>query len=36
VANELIIRLDVAMESRALSTEERGFRRLLKRKLINF
>jgi hypothetical protein len=34
VANELILRLDVAMESRALSAEERGFRRLLKRKLL--
>jgi hypothetical protein len=34
VANELILRLDVAMESRALSLEERGFRRLLKRKLL--
>jgi mannosylglycoprotein endo-beta-mannosidase len=34
VANELILRLDVAMESRALSVEERGFRRLLKRKLL--
>jgi hypothetical protein len=34
VANELILRLDVAMESRALSEEEDGFRRLLKRKLL--
>jgi hypothetical protein len=34
LANELILRLDVAMESRALSVEERGFRRLLKRKLL--
>jgi hypothetical protein len=36
VATELILRLDVAMESRALSLEERGFRLLLKRKLLGF
>jgi hypothetical protein len=30
MANELILRLDVAMESRALSLEEHGFRCLLK------
>jgi hypothetical protein len=34
MSNELILRLDVAMESRALFVEERGFRRLLKRKLL--
>jgi hypothetical protein len=34
VANELILRLDVAMESRALSQGERGMRKLLKRKLL--
>ncbi|KAM0913456.1 hypothetical protein ACQ4PT_012157 [Festuca glaucescens] len=34
LANELILRLDVAMESRQLSVEERAFRRLLKRKLL--
>jgi hypothetical protein len=34
LANELILRLDVAMESRVLSPEERGFRKLLKRKLL--
>ncbi|KAM0922155.1 hypothetical protein ACQ4PT_006380 [Festuca glaucescens] len=34
LANELILHLDAAMESRALSTEERGFRKLLKRKLL--
>jgi hypothetical protein len=30
LANELILRLDVDMETRALSTKERGFRKLLK------
>jgi hypothetical protein len=34
VANELILKLDVAMESRDLSVEERGLRCLLKRKLL--
>jgi hypothetical protein len=34
IANELILRLDVAMEVRPLSMEERGLRRLLKRKLL--
>jgi hypothetical protein len=34
IANELILRLDVEMESRPPSTEERGFRKLLKRKLL--
>ncbi|KAM0829122.1 hypothetical protein ACQ4PT_067074 [Festuca glaucescens] len=34
VANELILRLDVAMESRALSRGERGLRKLLKGKLL--
>lgn len=34
IANELILRLDVAMESRPLSTEERDFRKLLKRNLL--
>jgi hypothetical protein len=34
IANELILRLEVAMESKPLSTEERGFRKLLKRKLL--
>jgi hypothetical protein len=32
--NELILRLDVATESRALSPEERSFRKLFKRKLL--
>jgi hypothetical protein len=34
IANELILRLDAAMEVRPLSVEERGLRRLLKRKLL--
>jgi hypothetical protein len=34
LANELILRLDVAMESRALAVEERCFRKLLKHKLL--
>jgi hypothetical protein len=34
LANKLILHLDVAMESRALSVEERAFRKLLKRKLL--
>ena len=34
MANELILRLDVAMESRALSEAERGLRRVLKGKLL--
>jgi hypothetical protein len=34
VANQLIMRLDVAMESRALSRGERGLRKLLKGKLL--
>jgi len=34
LANELILRLDVAMESRALSPEERSFRGRLKRQLL--
>jgi hypothetical protein len=34
VANELILRLDIEMESRPLSPKERGFRKLLKHKLI--
>ncbi|XP_010229472.1 uncharacterized protein LOC104581962 [Brachypodium distachyon] len=34
VVTEIILRLDVAMESRTLSPEERGLRRTLKRKLL--
>ncbi|KAM0893049.1 hypothetical protein ACQ4PT_025372 [Festuca glaucescens] len=34
LANELILHLDMAMGTRALSTEERSFRKLLKRKLL--
>jgi hypothetical protein len=34
MATELILRFDVAMESRALSPEERALRRLLKKKLM--
>jgi hypothetical protein len=34
LANELILRLYVTMESRALSMEERGFWKLFKRKLL--
>jgi hypothetical protein len=34
LATEVILRLDVAMDSRLLTAEERALRRLLKRKLL--